>query len=138
MSNPLMKYSLDDILKIDYLSESPPQLINPGFLSKPEQVIMNIDEHGILKIQNHRYLRLGKISLYDPLNSKSITNNEYVGILDTYTGEMLCFDINTVYKDYIQHGIDKVKGIDDKIFSITPQTQDIVINHIYNTGHSDF
>jgi len=100
------------------------------FLSKPEKIKMYIDENGLLKIKGKRYMRLGKINLFDPVESKHISEEEFVGIIDTNTGEILCFDINKIYKEYIQSGIEHVETNDKKIYEITSQTKNIVTNVI--------
>lgn len=100
------------------------------FLSKPERIKMHIDENGLLKIKGKRYLRLGKINLFNPVESKHISGDEFVGILDTNTGEILCFDINKIYKEYIQSGIEHVETDDNKIYEITSQTKNIIMNVI--------
>lgn len=107
-----------------------------GFLSKPEKLKMYIDEKGLLKVKGKRYLRLGKISLFDSVKDKSISSKKFVGILDTNTGEIQCFDINEIYEKYIQDGINKVRTPDDKTYNITTQTKEIVMNEI-NQRKSD-
>jgi hypothetical protein len=159
MRNSLMNYSLKDILKLDYENSTiennsteeyatgcaktsktnksrKTNKTKQGFLSQPEKLTLNINKNGVLKVKNKRYLRIGKISLHDTFKNRNITNVEYVGILDTHTGELLCFDIETVYNDYLTFGIDKVKTPDDRIYSISPHTQEIVRRHVEQDSES--
>jgi len=101
-----------------------------GFLSKPEKIKMQINENGLLKVKGKRYLRLGKINLFDPVESKHISDSEFVGVLDTNTGEILCFDINRMYKEYIQSGANHVLTDDNRTYKICSQTKDIVMNTV--------
>lgn len=104
---------------------------NPGFLSKPENLQLQIQENGRLTINGKRYLRLGKITLFNPVKSDHITPNKYVGILDTNTGQVLCFDIDTIYMEYIQKGIDTVNTNYNNTlttYAISNQTKKIVMD----------
>lgn len=101
-----------------------------AFLSKPEKVKLHIDGNGVLKVKGKRYLRLGKINLFDPVKGKNLSSREYVGILDTETGQVLCFDINEIYENYVQNGITQVCSPDARKYDITSQTKNIVMNTV--------
>lgn len=67
--------NMNDYVQYEYL----PSLFDPTpskkrtFLSKPEKVKMFIGNNGTLNIKGQRYLKLGKIMLYDPIRSENIT-----------------------------------------------------------------
>jgi hypothetical protein len=103
---------------------------NTVVLSKPEKVKMVIEKNGLLKIKDKRYLRLGKISLYDPVKQQCITDKEYVGILDTDTGEIQCFDIDEIYSQYIEAGVGIMRVANTK-YKLTDQTKEIVMNNVH-------
>ena len=116
-------------IHLDYFNdcfENKPQ----GSLSTPEKLKLHITGDGTLSIKGKRYLRLGKITLFDPVKSKNITEKKYVGILDTATGEVLCFDINLVYKEYISKNKNFIHTHDNRKYEISLQTKDIVRNTI--------
>jgi len=105
------------------------------FLAKPERVKMMIDENGHLKVKGKRYIRLGKIRLYDPVKQQNISNKEYVGIIDTESGEIQCFDIDDMYSHYIENNVGIMQA-SDKQYKISDQTKDIVVNTMLERKHA--
>ena len=101
------------------------------FLSKPEKVKLQISQDGTLSVKGKRFLRLGKIKLFDPVKGTNITDTEYVGILDTDTGQIQCFDIGVIYEEYIKKDIQLVFTNNQKRYSITDQTKQIIVNSLF-------
>lgn len=101
------------------------------FLSKPEKVKLQISQDGTLSVKGKRFLRLGKIKLFDAVKGTNITDTEYVGILDTDTGEIQCFDIGVIYQEYIKKDIQLVFTKNEKRYSITDQTKQIIVNSLF-------
>lgn len=89
-----------------------------------------IDEDGVLKIKNKRYMKLGKIELHDVIKEKPIQNTKYIGVLDTHTGKVLCFDIEQLYSKYLQRGEHTIHTTNGEVYSICLQTKKIVQNSI--------
>lgn len=100
---------------------------------KPTETYIGND--GLLHISGSnnqkRYLRLGKISLFDAVKSTSITNEEYIGILDTLTGQLMCVDTETIRKNK-DNDIIKTKHVS---FTITPEIRNAVNIEIINNDY---
>ena len=145
MFNLFFGLKLDDLhmnmatlVKHDYFRPiSPNDPKKDAFLTKSEKIKLNINDQGRLQVKGKRYLRLGKISLYDPVSSRPISPSEFVGILDTMTGEVQCFDINKVYEEYIQDGTEHINTGAGSTYRISEQTKEIVMSTIMERNKSN-
>lgn len=101
--------------------------------NKPTETYIGND--GLLHISGSnnqkRYLRLGKISLFDAVKSTCITNEEYIGILDTLTGQLMCVDTETIRKNK-DNDIIKTKHVS---FTITPEIRNAVNIELINNDY---
>lgn len=100
--------------------------------SSDNSLLTSFDENEWkIRVSGRRFLKLGRITLYDGLNDCYITNNEYISILDTHTSELFCFDINNIDEKYLcdESGIIKIKNIR---FRLSKQIKNI-IKHIQNS-----
>lgn len=128
----MLRINIDQYIQFDYFKP----MFNDGtdpenaFLSNPEKVKLHIDENGLLKVKGKRYLRLGKINLFDPVQGEDISSRKFIGILDTSTGQVLCFDIKEIYEKYVQNGITQVRSPDQRTYGISSQTKEIVMNSV--------
>lgn len=99
---------------------------------KPNIVKSYVSENGTLEISDKkRFLRLGKISLYDGVNGQYLNDKEFMGILDTLNGRVVCVDLDTIYTECVQKN-NNTLSIGNMLFNITPETKKVVCDYIFN------
>lgn len=99
---------------------------------KPNVVKSYVSENGTLEISDKkRFLRLGKISLYDGVNGQYLNDKEFMGILDTLNGRVVCVDLDTIYTECVQKN-NNTLSIGNMLFNITPETKKVVCDYIFN------
>lgn len=121
---------------IDSYDDIPPKnpdesLYNNTTKETPQTIQYYIDhDNGKVVITGKRYLRLGKIQLYDSLKDAHFDNEKYISILDTHTQILHCFNIKELYNNFI---------VKDKTstatrygsFDLTESTKSIVLGEIF-------
>lgn len=99
---------------------------------KPNVAKSYVSENGTLEMSdNKRFLRLGKISLYNGVDERYFSDKEYMGILDTLNGRVVCVDLDTIYTECVQKN-NNTLSIGNMLFNITPETKKVVCDYIFN------
>ena len=80
--------------------------------------------------EKKRFLRLGKISLYNGVEERYFSDKQYMGILDTLNGRVVCVDLDTIYTECVQKN-NNTLSIGNMLFNITPETKKIVCDYIF-------
>ena len=73
---------------------------------------------------NTRYYQLGIVTFHEPLNLKN-NKKRYLAIYDNVLQEILKFDVQKLYKNYVMKGIDRIKTINGE-FAITETTRELI------------
>ncbi len=94
-----------------------------------QTVHVKMGEHGTITIAGQRYLKLGKINLYDPFKDTNVSNQQYIGVLDTFTGNVVCLDMDILYKQFIAQNKDIVQS-QRYTFNLSTEVKDIVVKAI--------
>lgn len=88
------------------------------------------NDTGKMEIDGSRYIRLGKVKLYDSLENKSLSPKKHIVILDTETQILHCFDIARLYDEYIltekNHVFTK-----HNTFNLSESTKSIVLGEMF-------
>jgi hypothetical protein len=89
-------------------------------------------ETGKVEIEGQRFLKLGKVELYDVIEDRNVDvdREKYIMILDTQTGTAYCFNIKELYHKYISQDRKYVESERGK-FKISKDAKAIVLGEIF-------
>lgn len=88
-------------------------------------------DSGKMTIDGERYLRIGKIQLYNSLDDSLFFNQKYLAILDTHLQILHCFEIDKLYNDFI--AAEKVSPVTKHgTFHLSDSARNMVLGEMFN------
>lgn len=87
-------------------------------------------ESGKVVITDKRYLRLGKLVLYDSIKDEPFDEDKYIAILDTHYQILHCFNVQHLYDNYVSKEKDRTTTRYGS-FDLSESTKSIVLGEIF-------
>lgn len=109
----------------------PPPSKDKSLNHEPQTIKYHIDpETGKMEIEGNRFIRLGKVQLYDSLEDKLLSQRKFIVILDTTSQILHCFDVKKLYNEFVvaekNHAFTKHGS-----FNLSESTKSMVLGEMF-------